>query len=67
MEFRKVSWLELKSEVFADIAKNVRVIMAPEEGARLLRAFIRITDPRLRRAVIHLVEEMGPNLQNRSS
>jgi hypothetical protein len=30
----------------------------PEQGARLVRAFLRITDPRVRLAIIHMVEKM---------
>jgi hypothetical protein len=31
----------------------------PQEGARLVRAFLRIADPRVRSAIVHMVEEMG--------
>lgn len=30
----------------------------PQQGARLVRAFLRITDPRVRVAIIHMVEKM---------
>jgi hypothetical protein len=32
---------------------------SPLEGARLVRAFLRITDPRLRSAIVHMVEKMA--------
>jgi hypothetical protein len=31
----------------------------PREGARLVRAFLRITDPGVRLAIVHMVEKMG--------
>jgi hypothetical protein len=31
----------------------------PQEGARLVRAFLRITDPRVRLAIVQMVEKMG--------
>jgi hypothetical protein len=31
----------------------------PQQGARLVRAFLRITDPRVRVAVVQMVEKMG--------
>ena len=31
----------------------------PNDGARLIRAFLRITDPEVRRALIHMVETIG--------
>ena len=31
----------------------------PREGARLIRAFVRITDPGVRSAIIHMVEKLG--------
>ena len=31
----------------------------PQEGARLVRAFLRITDPGVRSAIVHMVEKMG--------
>jgi hypothetical protein len=31
----------------------------PKEGARLIRSFLRITDPALRLAIIHMVEKVG--------
>jgi len=30
----------------------------PQQGARLVRAFLRITDPRVRLAIVHMVEKM---------
>jgi len=30
----------------------------PRQGARLVRAFLRITDPRVRLAIVHMVEKM---------
>jgi hypothetical protein len=32
----------------------------PQEGARLVRAFLRITDPGTRSAIVRMVEKMGP-------
>ena len=34
-------------------------IYDPQEGARLVRAFLRITDPVARSAIVHIVETMG--------
>jgi hypothetical protein len=31
----------------------------PQEGARLVRAFLRITDPGVRSAIVQMVEKMG--------
>jgi hypothetical protein len=31
----------------------------PKQGARLVRAFVRITDPTLRLAIVQMVEEVG--------
>ena len=31
----------------------------PQQGARLVRAFLRITDPRVRLAIVQMVEKMG--------
>jgi hypothetical protein len=31
----------------------------PQQGARLVRAFLRITDPRLRLAIVQMVEKVG--------
>jgi hypothetical protein len=31
----------------------------PQEGARLVRAFLRITDPAVRSAIVQMVEKMG--------
>jgi hypothetical protein len=31
----------------------------PQEGARLIRAFLRITDPGVRSAIVRMVERMG--------
>jgi hypothetical protein len=31
----------------------------PEQGARLIRAFLRITDPRVRLAIVDMIEGIG--------
>jgi hypothetical protein len=31
----------------------------PQEGARLIRAFLRIADPAVRSAIVQMVEKMG--------
>jgi hypothetical protein len=31
----------------------------PKQGARLVRAFLRITDPMVRLAIVHVVEKIG--------
>jgi hypothetical protein len=31
----------------------------PQEGVRLVRAFLRITDPTTRLAIVHMIEQMG--------
>ena len=32
----------------------------PKQGARLIRAFLRITDPSVRLAIVQMVEKVGP-------
>jgi hypothetical protein len=34
----------------------------PQEGARLVRAFLRIADPAIRSAIVHMIEKMGSRL-----
>ena len=41
------------------IETGLSQINDPKEGARLIQAFLRITDPAIRRAIIHMVEKVG--------
>ena len=34
----------------------------PEEGARLVRAFLKIADPSVRLAIVHMIEQMASEL-----
>jgi hypothetical protein len=38
---------------------SVARINDPQEGARLIRAFLRITDPEIRLAIVQMVEKLG--------
>jgi hypothetical protein len=40
-------------------ATGLSQINDPKQGARLVRAFLRITDPTVRLAIVHMVEEVG--------
>ena len=42
----------------ADKKKGVS-LATPEEGARLIRAFVAVRDPRIRKAIIALVENLS--------
>ena len=41
------------------IETSLSQINDPKQGARLVRAFLRITDPMVRLAIVHMVEKMG--------
>jgi hypothetical protein len=41
------------------IETGLSQINDPKEGARLIQAFLRITDPAIRLAMIHMVEKVG--------
>jgi hypothetical protein len=41
------------------IEADLPQINDPQQGARLVRAFLRITDPRLRLAIVQMVENVG--------
>lgn len=56
---RTFTWVEEKSAIFSDIARNIRLIVGADEGARLLGAFSRIGNPLLRRSLVQLVEELA--------
>ena len=34
----------------------------PEEGARLVRAFLKVADPSVRLAIVHMIEQMASEL-----
>jgi hypothetical protein len=40
----------------SSIQTSLPKIGDPKQGARLVRAFLRITDPRVRAAIVHMVE-----------
>jgi hypothetical protein len=41
------------------IETGLSQINDPKQGARLVRAFLRITDPMVRLAIVHMVEKIG--------
>jgi hypothetical protein len=41
------------------IETGLSQINDPKQGARLIRAFLRITDPRVRLAIVQMVEKAG--------
>ena len=43
----------------SEIETGLSQINDPEQGARLVRAFLRITDPSLRLAIVQMVESIG--------
>jgi hypothetical protein len=43
----------------SEIETGLSQINDPAQGARLVRAFLRITDPMLRLAIVRLVENVG--------
>lgn len=43
----------------AALAMSRSQIRDPQEGARLVRAFLRIADPGVRSAIVQMVEKMG--------
>ena len=48
-----------KFAVSSAIETGLSQINDPQKGARLVRAFLRITDPTLRLAIIQMVEKVG--------
>jgi hypothetical protein len=48
-----------KFAVSSAIETGLSQINDPQQGARLVRAFLRITDPTLRLAIIQMVEKVG--------
>ena len=44
---------------FSEIETGLSQINDPKQGARLVRAFLRITDPMLRLAIVQMVENVG--------
>ena len=47
------------SDPSSEIETGPSPINDPRQGARLVRAFLRITDPSLRLAIVHMVENVG--------
>ena len=43
----------------SEIETGLSQINDPKQGARLVRAFLRITDPMVRLAVVQMVEKVG--------
>ena len=48
-----------KFAVSSAIETGISQINDPKQGARLVRAFLRITDPMVRLAIVHMVEKVG--------
>jgi hypothetical protein len=44
---------------FSEIETGLSQINDPKQGARLVRAFLQITDPMLRLAIVQMVENVG--------
>jgi hypothetical protein len=49
-----------ESAASSTIETGLWQINDPKQGARLVRAFLRITDPTLRLAIVQMVEKVGP-------
>ncbi len=43
----------------SEIETGLSQVNDPKQGARLVRAFLRITDPRVRLAIVQMVENVG--------
>jgi len=48
-----------KFDASSAIETGLSQINDPKQGARLVRAFLRIADPRLRLAIVQMVEKAG--------
>ena len=48
-----------KFAVSSAIETGISQINDPKQGARLVRAFLRITDPTLRLSIVQMVEKVG--------
>jgi transcriptional regulator with XRE-family HTH domain len=48
------------SSPVAPVPDYVSGFLATTDGLALLKAFIRVDDPKLRRSIVHLVEEVSP-------
>jgi hypothetical protein len=48
-----------KFDVSSEIETGLSQINDPKQGARLVRAFLRITDPIVRLAIVQMVEKVG--------
>jgi len=48
-----------KFDVSSAIETGLSSINDPQQGARLVRAFLRIADPRIRLAIVQMVEKAG--------
>jgi hypothetical protein len=48
-----------KLDVSSEIETGFSQINDPKQGARLVRAFLRITDPIVRLAIVQMVEKAG--------
>ena len=48
-----------KSGPSSAIETDLPQINDPKQGARLIRAFLRVTDPRVRLAIVQMVEKAG--------
>ena len=57
----QVSGRKAQREFAAPPALDMNLLQShdPQEGARLVRAFLRITDPGVRSAIVQMVETMG--------
>lgn len=49
----------------SEIETGLSQIHDPKQGARLVRAFLRITDPMVRLEIVHMVEKVGTALADR--
>ncbi len=49
----------------SEIETGLSQINDPKQGARLVRAFLRITDPMVRLEIVHMVEKVGTALADR--
>jgi hypothetical protein len=60
--FEKETGLKARGKITRSpqISPDPVLMRDPHEGARLVRAFLKIADPRLRSAIVQMIENMEP-------
>jgi hypothetical protein len=60
MMLERVVGEDARREFGASSVLEVGLVQSnPHEGARLIRAFLRISDPEMRSAIVHMIETIG--------